>query len=62
MTTEEKIIATGFTAVNFMYEFSDFHKDLEKRIGRKVQTAEIPLLEREIKELYREDFIKMCTQ
>lgn len=48
------IILTGFTGI-MMCEFSAFHEDVEKRLGRPVFTHELPSLL--LKELYREDFM-----
>lgn len=59
MTEQEKIIASGFTGVLFI-NFNFLQKDVETRTGKPFFTHElIPRLS-EIKELYREDFLKMC--
>ena len=60
MTLQEKIIATGFTGVTFC-DFGDFHAEVERRLGRPVFTHELPALTDEIKEAFREDFLKMCN-
>lgn len=59
MTQDEKIIASGFTGVMFT-NFSALHEDVEKRMGRPVFNHELGTKHAEVKELYREDFLKMC--
>jgi len=59
MTLEEKIIASGYTLVMFC-NFGELHTEIERRLNRPVMVHEIPSLEKEIKEAFREDFIKMC--
>lgn len=59
MTEQEKIIASGFTGVLFS-SFSALHEDVEKRMERPVFNHELGTRHEEIKELYREDFLKMC--
>lgn len=60
LTKEQAIIITGFTEV-LCCEFSDFHQDVEKRLGRPVFTHQFPSLSEEIKEAYRDDFMSMLT-
>lgn len=60
LTTEQAVVLTGFTGVMCCEIFSDFHKDLELRIGRPVFTHELPSLTDKIKELYKNDFMVMC--
>lgn len=52
------VILTGFTGI-MMCEFSAFHEDVEKRLGRPVLTHELPSLfsDGTIKEAYRKDFM-----
>ncbi|WOK01496.1 hypothetical protein [Pseudomonas phage UF_RH7] len=52
------IILTGFTGI-MMCEFSAFHADVEKRLGRPVFTHELPSLMSDgtLKAAYREDFM-----
>jgi len=54
---EQCIINTGFTGI-LHGEFEGFHEDLEKRLGRDVQTSELgyPEFIQECRELYEEDF------
>ncbi len=59
MTQREKIIASGFTNVLFC-DMMSLHEEIEKRLGRSVLTHELPALADEIKEAFREDFLKMC--
>lgn len=60
MTEQEKIIATGFTNTVFVTDFSKFKEDAERRLGEPILTHEYVTRATEIKELYREDFLKMC--
>lgn len=60
LTKEQAIIFSGFTGI-LCGSFSDFHKDVEKRLGRPVWTHEFANKDvvEEIKEAYREDFMEM---
>lgn len=51
----------GFTGVTTC-NFSDFHADVEKRLGEPVFSHTFGNKEFAdmVKELYRQDFIKMC--
>ena len=62
LTKEQAVIISGFTGI-LCGEFSDFHADVEKRLGRGVQTFEFWLEEfaTEVKKLYEADFIEMGT-
>ena len=62
LTKEQAVIISGFTGV-LCGEFSDFHADVEKRLGRGVQTFEFGFKEfsAEVKRLYEADFIEMGT-
>ncbi len=62
LTKEQAIVVTGFTGIA-MCSFSDFHEDVEKRLGRPVWTHEFgsEKLTSEIKNLYKEDFMKICA-
>jgi len=57
ITPLQFIILTGFTGI-LHGEFEWFHEDLEKRLGRDVQTSELgyPEFIQECRELYEEDF------
>ena len=60
LTKEQSIILTGFTGI-LCGSFSDFHEDVEKRLGRPVWTHEFASEElvAEVKEAYKEDFISI---
>lgn len=63
LTKEQGIILTGFTGV-LMCAFSDYHKDVEKRLGRLVLNfmfGDKDFAEK-ITELYREDFMAMLPE
>ncbi len=57
---EQAIVITGFTG-KLACKFSDFHGDVEKRMGRPVFTHEFGNKEfaKKIEELYRGDFLEM---
>ena len=63
LTKEQAIAITGFTGIMACKSFSDFHGDVEKRLGRPVFTHEFAnkKLSEEIKELYKTDFIEMVS-
>ncbi|WP_191112829.1 DUF551 domain-containing protein [Acinetobacter lwoffii] len=62
LTKEQAVVISGFTGI-LCGEFSDFHTDVEKRLGRGVQTFEFGSKEfaAEVKKLYEADFIGMGT-
>ena len=62
LTKEQAVIISGFTGI-LCGEFSDFHADVEKRLGRGVQTFEFGFKEfsAEVKKLYEADFIEIAT-
>ncbi len=60
MTDAERIVIMGFTGVT-MVNFSDFHGDVERRLGRPVFTSEFPAIGDELKELYRGEFLALCN-
>ena len=62
LTKDQAVIISGFTGI-LCGEFSDFHADVEKRLGRGVQTFEFGFKEfmAEVKKLYEADFIKIGT-
>lgn len=59
-TEQQKIIITGYTGIMAVNDFSAFHADVEKRLGRPVWTHQFPDLKDEIKEVYQADFLKCC--
>jgi len=60
LTKEQGIVITGFTNT-LCCSFSDFHEDVEKRIGRPVYTHEFGDKEfsNRLREAYREDFMEL---
>ena len=57
LTQQQCIILTGFTGI-LHGEFEWFYADLERRLGRDVQTSELgyPEFMAECKALYEQDF------
>ena len=62
LTKEQAIILTGFTGILMVQNTSDFHEDVERRLGRPVFTHEFADRHGEIKEAYRADFEKLIGQ
>ena len=62
LTKEQAIILTGFTGIAMVQNTSDFHEDVERRLGRPVFTHEFADPHGEIKEAYRADFEKLIGQ
>lgn len=62
LTKEQAIILTGFTGILMVQNTSDFHEDVERRLGRPVFTHEFADPHGEIKEAYRADFEKLTGQ
>ena len=63
LTNDQAVIISGFTGI-LCGEFSDFHADVEKRLGRGVQTFELAdkkFWNETVKPLYASDFIEMGT-
>lgn len=63
MTKEEKLIVSAYTMV-LMTDFSSLHEFIEKKLGRPVWTHELAndSVINEIKEVIKEDFLKLCEQ
>lgn len=63
ITKEQAVILTGFTGIT-MCAFSDFHKEVEVKLGRPVFTHEFAFKEtaKEIKEAFRADFLEMLPE
>ncbi len=59
LTKEQGIILTGFTG-KLCCDFTDFLKDLEKRLKRSILTHELLMID--TKEIYKEDFIKILAK
>ncbi len=59
-TKEQAIIISGFTG-KLACNFSEFHGDVEKRIGRPVFTHEFgsKQFSKQVEEMYRKDFLSM---
>lgn len=60
LTKEQCVILSGFTGL-LHGSFSDFHEDVEKRLGHPVWTHMFGNKEfaAKLKELYRKDFISL---
>ncbi len=56
LTKEQAIIVTGFTG-KLIGKFSDFHKDIEKRLKIPIMLDEMAHLDSAA--IYKDDFIKM---
>lgn len=63
LTKEQGIVITGFTGI-VTCNFSDFHADVEKRLGRPVFTHEFgsEQFAAIVESLYREDFLDMVIE
>lgn len=60
LTKEQAVVLSGFTGL-LHGNFSDFHEDVERRMGRPVFTHELGNKDftAKVKEAYRDDFIAM---
>lgn len=60
-TKEQALAIMGYCGVTTM-PFSDFHEDVEKRVGRAVWTHEFGehAFVEKIQKLYKEEFLAMC--
>jgi hypothetical protein len=60
LSKEQAIAITGFTGV-LACQFSNFHSDVEKRLGHPVRSHQFGDKEfaKKLEELYREDFLAM---
>lgn len=63
LTQHQATVLTGYTGI-LMCDFSEFHGDVEKRLGRPVWTHEFGKEEmtEEVKEAYKEDFFAMLNR
>ena len=61
LTKEQAIVVMGYTNHTTL-DFSLFHEDVEKRLGRPVWTHEFANQDFSnlVQNLYKEDFISMC--
>lgn len=62
-TKNQAIVLTGFTGT-MCCNFSEFHEDVEKRLGRSVWIHEFSVEDfaNKVKELYEEDFFAMIEE
>lgn len=62
LTKEQAIVIMGYTGITTC-SFSDFHADVEKRLGYPVWTHEFATEEfaEKLRKVYFEDFINMCS-
>ena len=61
LTKEQAVVITGFTGI-LACDFSDFHAEVEARLGRPVWTHQFgdkDFAENTIKPLFEEDFLKI---
>ena len=58
----QAIVITGFTGIT-MCDFSNFHADVESRMGRPVWTHEFgnQAFADELKEMYKDEFMYLCN-
>lgn len=61
LTKEQAYVISGFTGI-LCTNFSDFHGEVEKRLGRPVFTHEFPSIEEEIKEAFKKDFFNILPE
>lgn len=61
LTKEQAIIIMGYTGIATI-SFSEFHRDVEQRLGRPVFTHEFgsQAMADQLKELYHKDFVSLC--
>lgn len=59
LTKEQAIILTGFTGIMCLTDFNEFHKDVERRLGRPFFTHEFATNFEEVKRAYEDDFKKL---
>ena len=62
-TREQGIVITGYTGITAC-KFSDFHADVERRIGHAVYSSQFGEKNffKKVQELYKDDFIKMVSE
>lgn len=62
MTKQEKLIVSAYTGV-LMTDFDSLHEFIEKKLDRPVWTHELAdkLVWNELKEVLKEDFLKLCA-
>ena len=64
MTEQEKIIATAYTGIMFVDDFSRVHEYIEEKLGRPVWTHElaIPGMREKIQNAVKDDFLQMIHE
>lgn len=62
LTQEQALVITGYTGFMACEKFSDFHADVERRLGHSVWTHQFPSLREKIAEAYKGDFLAMVPQ
>lgn len=62
LTLEQAIIVSGYTHVMALDDSGLLFTDVEKRLGRKIKDSDYldPNFGDEVKELYREDYIRIA--
>ena len=60
LTKEQAVVITGFTGI-MACRFSDFHEDVERRMGHPIWTHEFGNKDfmKKVKELYKNDFLSL---
>ena len=64
LTKEQSIVITGFTGI-LACDFSDFHAEVEARLGHPVWTHQFgdkDFAENTIKPLFKKDFLKIVCK
>jgi hypothetical protein len=63
LTKEQGIILTGYTGL-MLCKFSDFHKDVEKRLGCPVFTHQFgdKAFAESLKSVYKDDFMAILPE
>lgn len=61
LTLYQAVVITGYTGILACKNFSDFHNDVEKRLGHGVFTHEFADIDfkHKLKELYKKDFFSL---
>lgn len=61
LTIEQGIVLTGFTGIMHC-NFSHFHEDVEKRLGRPIWTHQFIGMKDKLREMYKDDFMAMMPE
>lgn len=64
LTKEQAVVITGFTGIMACNSFSDLQQEVDKRLGYPTFTHQYgnKTFADEVKELFREDFLKLIPQ